>query len=98
MSLFGDGLEAAAQKAVARMLRVSRRTVERYVKEIKKPRPDLVARLEREEKARWQPQIRAKARESAGVAARVAAIGSPSLLRAHPTSLIIRNPDGLTLQ
>jgi hypothetical protein len=40
--------------------------VERYVKDqFKKPRPDLAARLEREVKARWQPQIRAKAREEA---------------------------------
>ncbi|MGP4009878.1 telomere-protecting terminal protein Tpg [Streptomyces sp. 4N124] len=53
-------------KAVAQMLRVSQRTVERYVKDqIKKPRPDLAARLEREVRARWQPQIRAKARERA---------------------------------
>ncbi|MFD7978694.1 telomere-protecting terminal protein Tpg [Streptomyces sp. NPDC059071] len=91
MSLFGDGLEAAVQKAftrtapksagaqmrylvkqlkgtkaVAQMLRVSQRTVERYVKDqIKKPRPDLAARLEREVKKRWQPQIRAKARQKA---------------------------------
>ncbi|MER7496378.1 XRE family transcriptional regulator [Streptomyces pharetrae] len=91
MSLFGDGLEAAVQKAftrpapksapaqmrylvkqlkstkaVAQMLRISQRTVERYVKDqIKKPRPDLAARLEREVKARWQPQIRAKARQQA---------------------------------
>lgn len=91
MSVFGDGLEAAVQKAftrpapksagaqmrylvkqlkgtraVAQMLRISQRTVERYVKDqIKKPRPDLAARLEREVKARWQPQIRAKARQKA---------------------------------
>ncbi|MER6540471.1 XRE family transcriptional regulator [Streptomyces sp900105755] len=91
MSVFGDGLEAAVQKAftrpapksapaqmrylvkqlkstkaVAQMLRVSQRTVERYVKDqIKKPRPDLAARLEREVKKRWQPQIRAKARQKA---------------------------------
>jgi hypothetical protein len=91
MSLFGDGLEAAVQKAftrpapksagaqmrylvkqlkgtkaVALMLRVSQRTVERYVKDqIKKPRPELAARLEREVKKRWQPQIRAKAKEKA---------------------------------
>ncbi|MFK0025664.1 telomere-protecting terminal protein Tpg [Streptomyces sp. NPDC090798] len=53
-------------KAVAQTLRVSQRTVERYVKDqFKKPRPDLAARLEREVKARWQPQIRAKAREEA---------------------------------
>ncbi|MFG3250334.1 telomere-protecting terminal protein Tpg [Streptomyces sp. NPDC048187] len=91
MSLFGDGLDAAVQKAftrpapktagaqmrylvkqlkgtraVAQMLRISQRTVERYVKDqIKKPRPDLAARLEREVKQRWQPQIRAKARRKA---------------------------------
>lgn len=48
------------------MLRISQRTVERYVKDqIKRPRPDLAARLEREAKARRQPQIRAKAREMA---------------------------------
>ncbi|MFG2547712.1 telomere-protecting terminal protein Tpg [Streptomyces sp. NPDC048594] len=91
MSLFGDGLEAAVQKAftrpapksagaqmrylvkqlkstkaVAQMLRISQRTVERYVKDqIKKPRPDLAARMEREVKKRWQPQIRAKAKARA---------------------------------
>ncbi|MFI6348730.1 telomere-protecting terminal protein Tpg [Streptomyces sp. NPDC050560] len=91
MSLFGNGLDAAVQKAftrpapksapaqmrylvkqfkgtraVAQMLRISQRTVERYVKDqIKKPRPDLAARLEAEVKKRWQPQIRAKARQKA---------------------------------
>ncbi|MGW3521709.1 telomere-protecting terminal protein Tpg [Streptomyces hydrogenans] len=91
MSLFGDGLEKAVQKAftrpapksagaqmrylvkqlgstkaVAQMLRISQRTVERYVKDqIKKPRADLAARLEREVKKRWQPQVRAKARQKA---------------------------------
>ncbi|MFE5940484.1 telomere-protecting terminal protein Tpg [Streptomyces sp. NPDC056470] len=53
-------------KAVAQMLRISQRTVERYVKnQIRKPRPDLAARLEREVRARWQPQIRAKAKQTA---------------------------------
>ncbi|MFD8110314.1 telomere-protecting terminal protein Tpg [Streptomyces microflavus] len=91
MSLIGDGLEKAVQKAftrpapksagaqmrylvkqlggtkaVAQMLRVSQRTVERYVKnQIKKPRPDLAGRIDREVKARWQPQIRAKAKAKA---------------------------------
>ncbi|MFI8254977.1 telomere-protecting terminal protein Tpg [Streptomyces filamentosus] len=91
MSLFGDGLEKAVQKAftrpapksagaqmrylvkqlggtkaAAQTLRISQRTVERYVKDqIKKPRADLAARLEREVKKRWQPQIRAKARQKA---------------------------------
>ncbi|MFJ7969558.1 telomere-protecting terminal protein Tpg [Streptomyces sp. NPDC096324] len=55
-----------ATRAVAQMLRISQRTVERYVKDqIKRPRPDLAARLEREVKARWQPQIRAKVRKRA---------------------------------
>ncbi|MFB6676438.1 XRE family transcriptional regulator [Streptomyces sp. NPDC056390] len=53
-------------RAVAQMLRVSQRTVERYVKDqIKKPRPGLAARLEHEVTQRWQPQIRAKARRKA---------------------------------
>ncbi|MFD8809253.1 telomere-protecting terminal protein Tpg [Streptomyces sp. NPDC059597] len=91
MSLFGDSLDAAVQKAftrpapktagpqmrylvkqlggtraVAQMLRISQRTVERYVKDqIRKPRPDLAARLEREVKKRWQPQVRARARQKA---------------------------------
>ncbi|MDN3271542.1 XRE family transcriptional regulator [Streptomyces sp. MA15] len=53
-------------RAVAQMLRISQRTVERYVKDqIKKPRPDLAARLEREVTKRWQPQIRARARQRA---------------------------------
>ncbi|MFF0001763.1 telomere-protecting terminal protein Tpg [Streptomyces avermitilis] len=91
MSMFGDGLDKAVQKAftrpipksagaqmrylvkqlkgtkaVAQMLRVSQRTVERYVKDqIKKPRPGLAAGLDAEVKNRWQPQIRAKAREKA---------------------------------
>ncbi|MFC8373057.1 telomere-protecting terminal protein Tpg [Streptomyces sp. NPDC057239] len=53
-------------RAVAQMLRISQRTVERYVKDqIKKPRPDLAARLEREVRKRWQPQVRARARQKA---------------------------------
>ncbi|MFE6687444.1 telomere-protecting terminal protein Tpg [Streptomyces sp. NPDC057743] len=53
-------------RRVAELLRVSQRTVERYVKgQLKKPRPDLAARLEREVNKRWQPQIRARAREQA---------------------------------
>lgn len=91
MSMFGDGLDAAVQKAftrpapksagpqvrylvdklkgtkaVAELLGMSQRQVERYVAgTAKHPRKDLAARLEREVKKRWQPQIRAKAREKA---------------------------------
>jgi hypothetical protein len=53
-------------RAVAQVLRISQRTVERYVKDqIKKPRPELAARMEREVRARWQPQVRARARQRA---------------------------------
>ncbi|MFJ8982558.1 telomere-protecting terminal protein Tpg [Streptomyces sp. NPDC102282] len=91
MSVIGDGLDAAVQKAftrpapksagaqmrylvkqlggtraVAQMLRISQRTVERYVKDqIKKPRPDLAGRMDREVKKRWQPKIRAQAKAKA---------------------------------
>ncbi|MFE6946528.1 telomere-protecting terminal protein Tpg [Streptomyces chartreusis] len=91
MTLIGDGLDAAVQKAftrpapksagpqmrylvqqlrgtraVAELLGISQRQVERYVAgQAKKPRTALAARLEHEVKKRWQPQIRAKAREKA---------------------------------
>ncbi|WP_420894495.1 telomere-protecting terminal protein Tpg [Streptomyces cinnamoneus] len=53
-------------KAVAQLLGITQRTVERYVKDqIKKPRSDLAARMEHEVKQRWQPQIRAKAKHTA---------------------------------
>ncbi|MEV4944969.1 XRE family transcriptional regulator [Streptomyces sp. NPDC053755] len=57
-------------KAVARMLGVSQRTVERYVKDqIRKPRHDLADRLEREVRKRWQPQVRARAKKTAATTA-----------------------------
>ncbi|GAA2424246.1 telomere-protecting terminal protein Tpg [Streptomyces glaucus] len=91
MSVFGEGLDQAVQKAftrpipksagaqmrylvkqlkgtraVAQMLRISQRTVERYVRnQIKKPRPDLASRLEAEVTRRWQPQVRARAKRRA---------------------------------
>ncbi|MFD7446147.1 telomere-protecting terminal protein Tpg [Streptomyces sp. NPDC059909] len=53
-------------RAVADLLGIDIRTVERYVKnEIKHPRKELAARLEGEVKKRWQPQIRAKAKKAA---------------------------------
>ncbi|MFM9458327.1 telomere-protecting terminal protein Tpg [Streptomyces europaeiscabiei] len=51
---------------VAELLGISRRTVERYVNnQIKQPRPHLAERLEREVRTRWQPQIRARAKQAA---------------------------------
>jgi hypothetical protein len=53
-------------RAAAEALGITQRTVERYVKnQIKKPRRELAARLEREVNKRWQPQIRAKAKQQA---------------------------------
>ncbi|MFF2521444.1 telomere-protecting terminal protein Tpg [Streptomyces liangshanensis] len=53
-------------RAVAQALGVSQRTVERYVTgRLKRPRRDLAARMEREVRKRWQPQIRARARKKA---------------------------------
>ncbi|MFF2927195.1 telomere-protecting terminal protein Tpg [Streptomyces celluloflavus] len=53
-------------KAVAQALGVSQRTVERYVAgKLKRPRKALAARIEREVKKRWQPQIREKAKKKA---------------------------------
>lgn len=53
-------------RATAELLGVSQRTVERYVKDqIKRPRADLAARIEREVRQRWQPQIRARAKQAA---------------------------------
>ncbi|MFH8658488.1 telomere-protecting terminal protein Tpg [Streptomyces afghaniensis] len=53
-------------RPVAELLGITQRTVERYVKEqIKRPRPDLAQRMEREVRKRWQPQIRARAKQAA---------------------------------
>jgi hypothetical protein len=53
-------------RAAARALGISQRTVERYVKgQLKRPRRDLRDRMEREVRKRWQPQVRAKARQKA---------------------------------
>lgn len=53
-------------RAVAGLLGISQRTVERYVKDqIRTPRPELAARMDREVKKRWQPQVRARARQRA---------------------------------
>lgn len=53
-------------RRVAELLGISQRTVERYVRnQIKRPRPELADRLEREVRARWQPQVRARAKQAA---------------------------------
>jgi transcriptional regulator with XRE-family HTH domain len=53
-------------RAVAGLLGITQRTVERYVKDqIKRPRPDLAQRLQREVNKRWQPRIRARAKQTA---------------------------------
>jgi hypothetical protein len=53
-------------RAAAVALGITQRTVERYVKnQIKQPRRELADRLEREVRKRWQPQIRAKAKQQA---------------------------------
>jgi transcriptional regulator with XRE-family HTH domain len=53
-------------RAVAGLLGVSQRTVERYLTgEIKRPRKDLAARLAAEVRRRWQPRVRERARQHA---------------------------------
>ncbi|MGW5779829.1 telomere-protecting terminal protein Tpg [Streptomyces sp. NPDC003863] len=53
-------------KAVAQLLGVSQRTVERYVKDqIKKPRPELASRMQDEARKRWQPKVKEKAKQTA---------------------------------
>ncbi|MFF8953470.1 telomere-protecting terminal protein Tpg [Streptomyces sp. NPDC014940] len=53
-------------RAVAALLGVSQRTVERYVKDqIRRPRPDLAERLADAVRARWQPRVREQARRQA---------------------------------
>ncbi|MGV9245569.1 telomere-protecting terminal protein Tpg [Streptomyces sp. NPDC003710] len=53
-------------RAAAELLGITQRTVERYVKDqIRKPRRELAERLEREVRRRWQPQIRARAKQQA---------------------------------
>ncbi|MBL3671715.1 XRE family transcriptional regulator, partial [Streptomyces sp. M2CJ-2] len=53
-------------RAVADLLGISQRTVERYVKDqIRRPRADLARRLQDAVRARRQPRIRAQARKQA---------------------------------
>ncbi|MFF3748585.1 telomere-protecting terminal protein Tpg [Streptomyces kronopolitis] len=53
-------------KAVAQLLGISQRTVERYVKnQIRRPRSDLGDRMQREVRKRWQPRVRQQAQQRA---------------------------------
>ncbi|MFJ3421842.1 telomere-protecting terminal protein Tpg [Streptomyces sp. NPDC086082] len=53
-------------RAAAEALGISQRTVERYVKgQIRQPRPELAGRLADEVRRRWQPRVRARARQQA---------------------------------
>ncbi|MFE9797047.1 telomere-protecting terminal protein Tpg [Streptomyces goshikiensis] len=53
-----------SSKSLAERLRVSRKTVDRYLSgAIKKPHRRLQAALEHETEAEWQPQVRAQARQ-----------------------------------
>ncbi|MFG2622128.1 telomere-protecting terminal protein Tpg [Streptomyces sp. NPDC048507] len=53
-------------REAARALGISQRTVERYVKnQIKRPKPELAARLATEVRRRWQPLVRKRARDQA---------------------------------
>ena len=56
-------------RAVAGLLGISQRTVERYLTgQFKRPRPDLAARLADEVRKRWQPRVRERARQQAATA------------------------------
>ncbi len=53
-------------RQAAGLLGISQRTVERYVKnQIRRPRADLAQRLADAVRARWQPQVRQRARRQA---------------------------------
>ncbi|MBT2392159.1 MULTISPECIES: telomere-protecting terminal protein Tpg [Streptomyces] len=53
-------------KAVADLLGITQRTVERYLTgQIRKPRKQLAARLPAEVRKRWQPRVRQKAKKQA---------------------------------
>jgi transcriptional regulator with XRE-family HTH domain len=57
-------------KAVAQLLGISQRTVERYLTgQLKRPRRDLATRLANEVRKRWQPKVRDKAKKTAATTA-----------------------------
>ncbi|MFD6415159.1 telomere-protecting terminal protein Tpg [Streptomyces sp. NPDC060194] len=53
-------------RAVAALLGISQRTVERYVKgQLKRPRAELRDRIAQEVRKRWQPKVRERAKQKA---------------------------------
>ncbi len=59
---------AKGTRATAEALGISQRTVERYLTgQIRKPRPDLAARLTEEVRRRWQPRARRQAATTGGI-------------------------------
>ncbi|MFI1539428.1 telomere-protecting terminal protein Tpg [Streptomyces anandii] len=88
-------------RRVAELLGISQHTVERYLKnQIKTPRPILADRLEHEVRARWRPQIWAKARQTAATTGGImidvqarfgctAALGSTDDARVRPLTLAL---------
>ncbi|WP_329140416.1 XRE family transcriptional regulator [Streptomyces sp. NBC_01476] len=58
--------EKGSTRAVAGRLGVTQRTVERYLKgQLRRPRAELAARLEREVRKDWQPRVRGRAKKRA---------------------------------
>jgi transcriptional regulator with XRE-family HTH domain len=58
--------EKGSTRAVAARLGVTQRTVERYLKgQLRRPRKDLAARLEREVRRGWQPRVQGRAKKRA---------------------------------
>ncbi|MDX6327966.1 MAG: hypothetical protein QOI83_349 [Streptomycetaceae bacterium] len=61
--------EKGSTRAVAQLLGISQRTVERYLKgQLKRPRKDLAGRLASAVRKRWQPKVRGKAKKQAATA------------------------------
>ncbi|MFI0898339.1 telomere-protecting terminal protein Tpg [Streptomyces sp. NPDC020983] len=61
--------EKGSTRAAAARLGVTQRTVERYLKgTLRRPRPELAARLEREVRKEWQPRVRQRAKKQAATA------------------------------
>ncbi|WP_329112891.1 telomere-protecting terminal protein Tpg [Streptomyces sp. NBC_01465] len=60
---------SGSTQAVAQLLGISQRTVERYLKgTLKRPRKDLATRLSGEVRKKWQPRVRARAKKKAATA------------------------------